>query len=95
MTQHHLKNFKPLSEVVAKKTSRTFAQVYQEESTRLRIAHELRALREFHGLTQTQLAKKVLMPQSVIARIESGEHACTLGTLDRIAFAFNKKIQLR
>lgn len=74
--------------------SEIFKKSYDEEITRLRIAKQIRDIRIKKGLTQADIAKKASMPQSVIARIESGQHACTLGTLDRIAHVFNKKIVL-
>jgi ribosome-binding protein aMBF1 (putative translation factor) len=74
--------------------SEAFRKGYNEELARLRIAKQIRDMRTKKGLTQADIAKKASMPQSVIARIESGQHACTLGTIDRIAHVFNKKIIL-
>jgi predicted transcriptional regulator len=46
-------------------------------------------------MSQVDLATKAVMPQSVIARIESGKHSFTFGTLDKIAHVLGKKIELR
>lgn len=45
-------------------------------------------------MTQTAVAKKASMPQSVIARIESGERGMSVETLHRVATALGKSIQL-
>jgi transcriptional regulator with XRE-family HTH domain len=49
-----------------------------------RTVFELRAQR---GLTQQQLADRIGTTQSVIARLESGEHEVRIGVLNRIADA--------
>ena len=49
-----------------------FIQAYNEEITRLRLAREVRLLRTKKHLTQEVVARKAGMPQSVVARIESG-----------------------
>ena len=67
---------------------------YEEELGRLRLVRQIREMRAKKKLTQKTLAQKTQMPQSVIARIESGEHSFSLSTLSRIAKAFNKEIKL-
>ena len=74
--------------------SKAFRKAYDEEHARLRISKQIRDMRIEKGLTQADIAKKTAMTQSVIARIESGQHAFTLGTLDRIAHVFGKNIIL-
>lgn len=74
--------------------SKIFQKAYDEELARLKLAHQIRAMRRYRKLTQKETAKKARMPQSVIARIESGTHGYSLGTLSRIAHVFNKEIQL-
>lgn len=74
--------------------SKTFRDAYNEEMARLDIVGQIKTLRTKKKLTQKELAKKADMPQSVIARLESGEHSISLGTLSRIAHAVGKKIQL-
>lgn len=77
--------------VAAKKR---FVSVYNEEVARLHLVREIRELRTKNKLTQATLAKQADMPQSVIARIESGEHSFTVETLQRIATVFEKQIRL-
>lgn len=87
--------FISLDTIIEKESqSKIFKKTYDEELTRLRIAQQIKRLRVQMGMTQLDLAEKVTMPQSVIARIESGQHPFTLGTLDRIAHVLGKKIEL-
>ncbi|MDO8590690.1 MAG: helix-turn-helix transcriptional regulator [bacterium] len=81
---------------VFKKASKSpgFQKTYDEEMARLGLARQIREIRLKKKLTQKAVALKTNMPQSVIARIESGTHSYSLGTLHRIAHAFNKEIQL-
>ncbi len=74
--------------------NRKFREQYFEELSRLYLAHEVRFLRKSHKMTQEQVAKKADMPQSVIARIESGSHSFSTSTLFRIAQVFNRQISL-
>lgn len=81
---------------VFKKASKSevFKQAYNEEITRLRLAQEVRSLRTKKHLTQEGVAEKAGMPQSVIARIESGERSVSVDTLGRIAYALGKEVRL-
>lgn len=71
-----------------------FKEAYDEEIFRLKIASEIKSLRIQKELTQETFAKKAQMPQSVVARIESGKHSISLGTLNRVAHALGKRVQL-
>ena len=82
-------------EVFAKSfKSQVFQREYSEELVRLRLAHQIKKIRLEKKLTQKAVAEKAKMPQSVIARIESGTHGFSLGTLNRIAKVFDKKVEL-
>ncbi len=74
--------------------SETFRKLYNEEYARMQIAGQIKNMRNSKKLTQKMLAEKTKMPQSVIARVESGNHSFSLGTLSRIAKVFGKEIQL-
>lgn len=63
---------------------------YKEMAVLLQIAE----LREKKGWSQREFAKKAKMPQSVIARLESGGHNATIETLNKVAGALGKKIEL-
>ena len=81
---------------VFEKSSKTkaFKNAYTEEAIRLKLVSEIKKLRLDKKFTQENLAEKAEMPQSVIARIESGEHSFSLETLSRIAKVFHKEVTL-
>ena len=58
----------------------------------LDISLQISQTRKKRKITQVQLAKKAGMPQSQIARIESGNHNVTIGTLNRVASALNLRV---
>jgi DNA-binding XRE family transcriptional regulator len=74
--------------------SPSFKDAYNEELFLLTIAHEIKTLRTKKKLTQEMFAEKADMPQSVIARLESGKHGISLATLSRVAHVLGKQIQL-
>ena len=74
--------------------SKAFQKAYAEEITRRRLAKQIHDLRIARRLTQKTVAKRADMPQSVIARIESGDRAISVDTLGRIARTFGKEVQL-
>jgi DNA-binding XRE family transcriptional regulator len=65
---------------------------YDRASRAIRIAFEIRALRERKGLSQRQLAELVGTTQSAIARLEAGRNSPSLPTLDRIAHALGAEV---
>lgn len=84
------------TEEVFKKASKSeaFQDAYNEELVRLRLSSQIRKIRLGKNLTQKDVANQAQMSQSVIARIESGTHSFSLGTLNRIAKVFNKEVEL-
>lgn len=74
--------------------SKVFRKAYEEEMARLNLVQQIRELRLAKKLTQKTVAKRANMPQSVVARLESGEHSFSLDTLQRIAYVFDKKVKL-
>lgn len=87
--------FYTAKEVFAKSLkSQAFQDAYNEELVRLRLSNQIKKIRLEKHLTQKDVAGKAQMPQSVIARIESGTHSFSLGTLNRIAKVFNKEVEL-
>ena len=73
---------------------KSFDEAFAGESERLEVAVALRNLRETEGLTQRQLAEKVEKHQSTIARIENGNLNVTFKTMNEIAKAFDKVIEI-
>ena len=74
--------------------SKKFRKAYAEEIARLNLVRQIRELRIARKLTQKTVAKRANMPQSVVARLESGEHSFSLDTLQRIAFVYGKEVRL-
>ncbi len=81
-------------EQVFKKRGKAFERGYAEESARITLARKIREERKKKRLTQAAVARKAHMPQSVIARLESGEHSVSLDTLNRVAHALGKEVTI-
>lgn len=77
-----------------KMKNKKFRKAFEEERRRLAIAYEILKLREKHGYTQKELAKKLGTTQSVIARVESGEQNLTIDYLNKIADIFDKNLKI-
>lgn len=67
---------------------------YEKADRAIRIAREIRALREKQGLSQRELAERVGTTQSAIARLEGGGISPSLTTLEKIAQALGAELQL-
>lgn len=76
------------------KKDKNYLILLQEEKELLALALQVAKERQRKGLTQAQLAKKAKMPQSQLARIESGNNNVTVATLSKIANALGKKLQI-
>lgn len=67
-----------------------------EDDPAVAIALQLIRLREKHGWTQSQLAKRLHTSQQAIARLESLSYAgYTLKVLEKIAGAFHKRLKIQ
>lgn len=71
-----------------------FKKGYEKEVARLDMIHQIKQARLAKKMTQEKLARKAEMPQSVIARIESGKRGLSFSTISRIASALGKEIKL-
>jgi DNA-binding XRE family transcriptional regulator len=67
---------------------------YEQAGRAIRLAFEIRALREKKGLSQRELAELVGTTQSAIARLEGGNISPSLPTLDKIAKALGAEVSL-
>lgn len=65
---------------------------YEHAGRAIRLAVEIKELREKKGLSQRQLAELVGTTQSAIARLEGGRISPSLPTLDRIANALDAEL---
>ena len=92
---HQGLTFTPLDTIIRKKLiNAQFRKSFSEEMGRLQLAHDIKTLRQKRKMTQGQVAARADMPQSVIARIESGTHSFSIATLHKIARVFDKQIGL-
>ena len=71
-----------------------FKEGYEKEVARLNMIHQIKQTRLAKKMTQATLAKKADMPQSVIARLESGRQGLSLSTVNKIATALGKRVEL-
>ena len=65
---------------------------YDKANRAIRLAFEIRELREARGLSQRELAERVGTTQSAIARLEAGNISPSLPTLDRVAEALGAEL---
>ena len=68
-----------------------FKQEFENETTKLESAIAVTHVRKEAGLTQRELANVSKVPQSTIARIETGANT-SVDTLTKIANALGKKL---
>lgn len=83
--QHHLKESLQNSD---------FKTAYEQKELRFKIIDILVGLRLQYKLTQGELAKKLGTTQTVISRIENGSVNVGIDFLQKLANAFNKKIEI-
>ena len=74
--------------------SKEFKKGYNEELAKLKIAQQIREARKKKKITQAVVAKRAGMPQSVVARIESGNHGTSFDTLAKVAHALGKEVKI-
>lgn len=67
---------------------------YEKAGRAIRLAMEIRALRQARGLSQRDLAERVGTTQSAIARLEGGNVSPSLPTLDKIAEALDVELSV-
>lgn len=84
----------PVDEAIARRARRN--PEYRAELERIwpyeQIARQVIRLRMDHGLSQQALAERVGTTKSAISRLESGQHAPTVATLNKIALAFGARL---
>ena len=71
-----------------------FKQEWDNLELRYTIIKQLIKLRNTYNLSQTQLAKKIGTTQAMISRIENGTVNIGIDFLEKIARAFDKKVEL-
>jgi HTH-type transcriptional regulator/antitoxin HipB len=78
-----------------KKTDKEFATGFDEGYEQFRIGFVLRQARESAGLTQEALALRLKTQKTAISRIENHAEDIKLSTLDRVAKALGKRLEVR
>ena len=77
-----------------KQRDKSFAKGYEEGYERFKIGVVLRQARESAGLTQEELARKLKTKKTAISRIEKHAEDIKLSTLERVANALGKHLQV-
>jgi len=77
-----------------KKKDKEFANGFDEGYEQFKIGIVLRQARESAGLTQEDLANRLKTKKTAISRIENHAEDIKLSTLDRVAKALGKRLQI-
>jgi len=77
-----------------KKTDGEFADGFEEGYEQFKIGVVLRQARESAGLTQEELALRLKTQKAAISRIENHAEDIKLSTLDRVAKALGKRLEV-
>jgi len=78
-----------------KKRDKPFAKGYEEGYQQFKVGVILRQAREAAGLTQEELAKRLKTKKTAISRIENHAEDIKLSTLERVASALGKRLEIR
>jgi len=77
-----------------KKKDKEFANGFDEGYEQFKIGIVLRQARESAGLTQEDLANRLKTKKTAISRMENHAEDIKLSTLDRVAKALGKRLQI-
>lgn len=72
-----------------------FKKLYAEADIELRVALEITKAREAKKMSQQELAEALKTKQQTVSRIERGAQNVTIETLDRIARALGRDLQVK
>jgi predicted transcriptional regulator len=72
-----------------------FKKEWDNLELRYAVIKQLIKLRNTYNLSQAQLAQKLNTTQAVISRIENGTVNIGIDFIDKLAKAFNKKVEFR
>jgi HTH-type transcriptional regulator/antitoxin HipB len=78
-----------------KQANKGFALNYESGYEDFKIGVILRQAREEAGLTQEALAKKLKTKKTAISRIENHAEDLKLSTLEKVAVALGRRLQIR
>ena len=71
-----------------------FRLLWNEREAAYRVARELLRLRKKQGLSQSEVARRAGLKQPAIARLESGAVKPTLDTIQRVARALGREVEV-
>ena len=71
-----------------------FRQLWSEREGAYRVAREIVRLRKMQGLSQSEVARRAGLKQPAIARLESGAVRPTLDTIQRVAHALGREVEI-
>ena len=77
-----------------KKRDKIFAKGFEQGYEQFKIGVILRQARESAGLTQEELAKRLKTKKTAISRIENHAEDIKLSTLERVAIALGKRLEV-
>jgi ribosome-binding protein aMBF1 (putative translation factor) len=77
-----------------KKKDRVFAKGFDQGYEQFKIGVVLRQAREEAGLTQEELARRLKTKKTAISRIENHAEDIKLSTIERVAGALGKRLQI-
>ncbi|MCC7201589.1 MAG: helix-turn-helix transcriptional regulator [Nitrospirae bacterium] len=78
-----------------KKSDRKFAARYDEGYEQFKVGVMLRQAREAAGLTQEELASRLKTKKTAISRIENHAEDIKLSTLERVASALGRRLEVK
>jgi len=65
---------------------------YEKEHARAMVSLQVAELREEYHISQKNLAKRLHTTQQTVSKIENPDNNITIGTLEKIAGVFNRKL---
>ena len=71
-----------------------FRLLWREREAAYKVARELIRLRKKQGLSQSEVARRAGLKQPAIARLESGAVKPTLDTIQRVAHALGREVEV-
>lgn len=77
-----------------KRSDKKFAKGYDEGYEQFKVGMMLREARESAGLTQEELARRLNTKKTAISRIENHAEDIKLSTLERVAAALGKHLNV-
>ncbi len=77
-----------------KRKDKKFAEGYDEGYEQFKVGVMLRQARKSAGLTQEDLARRLKTKKTAISRIENHAEDIKLSTLERVAVALGKRLQI-